>query len=399
MRALILFLLVAAAAVGVALFARFNAGYVVFVSPPWRVELSQNAFILLAVVGFGLLYAAIRAAVRISALPREVKAHRERVDDERMRVRQDGAMVALLEGRYGKARELAADALAITGESGLVALIGARAALDTRDFAEAARFLAHEDAHVQRLAVPRMMLEAELALEQGMPGEALARLADLRTDAGAHTAALRLELRALNAAHRSAEIPRVVAELVKRKVYDAEHGEMIRASAHADVLRTLSHDAAGLRDYWYRVPESDRTISRVARAAAQSFMTLGGDREASEILARSVDAHWNADLVALYADCRTTDSTHQLETAERWLVNHNQDSTLLFALGRLCERAQLWGKAQTYYEASLALASSWRTHVALGEMLARLDQHDAANAHLAAALKLALSELRARPAP
>ena len=46
--------------------------------------------------------------------------------------------------------------------------------------------------------------------------------------------------------------------------------------------------------------------------------------------------------------------------------------TLLHALGRLCERQQLWGKAQTYYEASLALDDGWRAHVALGEMLARL---------------------------
>ncbi|HEY5366883.1 MAG TPA: heme biosynthesis HemY N-terminal domain-containing protein [Casimicrobiaceae bacterium] len=398
MRALILFLLVAAAAVGVASFARYNAGYVMFVSPPWRVELSQNAFILLAIACFAFLYAAIRLGIRISKLPREVRAHRERVDDVRMRSRQDGAFVALLEGRYGKARQMADEALA-SKDSGLAALIGARASLETRDFAAAARFLAHPDVQSQRLAVPRMMLDAELALEQGMPGVALARLADLKRDAGAHTAALRLEMRALNAAQRPAEIPRVVAELVKRKVYDTAHGEMIRASAHADVLRTLSHDAAGLRDYWNRVPESDRVISRVARAAAQGHLTQGSDREASEILARSIDAHWNPELVALYADCRTTDPARQLETAERWLIEHSQDATLLFALGRLCERSQLWGKAQTYYEASLAVASSWRTHVALGEMLARLDRHDAANAHLAAALKLALSELRARPAP
>ncbi len=398
MRALILFLFVAAAAVGVALSARYNVGYVMFVSPPWRVELSQNAFILLVVVGFAALYAVIRLGIRISVLPREVKAHRERVDDSKLRARQDAAVVALLEGRYGKARQVADDALA-QKDSGLVALIGARAALETRDYAAATRFLGDADAQSQRLAVPRMMLGAELALEQGMAGEALTQLAELRREAGAHTAALRLELRALNAAQRWAEIPRVVAELVKRKVYDAKHGEMIRASAHADVLRTLSHDAAGLRDYWSRVPEADRVITRVARAAAQSFLVLGGDRDAAQILAHSLDAHWDPELVALYAECRTADSTRELETAERWLPAHSQDATLLFALGRLCERAQLWGKAQTYYEASLALASGWRTHVALGEMLARLDRHDAANAHLAAALKLALAELRARPAP
>ena len=92
----------------------------------------------------------------------------------------------------------------------------------------------------------------------------------------------------------------------------------------------------------------------------------------------------------LYAECRVPDVTRQLELAERWLQQHSGDAQLLHALGRLCERQQLWGKAQTYYEASLALDDGWRTHVALGEMLARLGRHDAANAHLAAALKLAL---------
>jgi HemY protein len=84
----------------------------------------------------------------------------------------------------------------------------------------------------------------------------------------------------------------------------------------------------------------------------------------------------------------------QLETAERWLANHNQDAMLLYALGRICERQQLWGKAQTYLEASLALDNHWRAHVALGELLASLARNDEANAHLAAALKLALAELQ-----
>ena len=58
----------------------------------------------------------------------------------------------------------------------------------------------------------------------------------------------------------------------------------------------------------------------------------------------------------------------------------------------------LWGKAQTYFEASLALDDHWRAHVALGEMLGRLGRDEAANGHLASALKLALAELKP-PAP
>ena len=73
MRALIAFLLIAAAAVTLALLFRLNTGYVLFVAPPYRVELSQNAFIIIARAGFLALYALIRAGVRLAKLPEEVR--------------------------------------------------------------------------------------------------------------------------------------------------------------------------------------------------------------------------------------------------------------------------------------------------------------------------------------
>ena len=393
MRALIAFLLIAAAAVTLALLFRLNTGYVLFVAPPYRVELSQNAFIIITVLAFLVLYVLIRAGVRLAQLPEDVREGRRRRQFERFRNKQDAAVVALLEGRHGKARQFAQEALAIPHSSPVAALVGARAALETRDYAAAAAMLDRPDTQATNLAVPRLMLEAELALERGHPADALARLAELRREAGLHTAAQRLELRALTAAGRPGEIPALVDQLVKRKVYDADQGELLRASAHAEALAGFAHDAAGLRAYWSRVPENDRLQPKVARAAAKSFMQLGSDREAAEILARSLERNWDSALVVLYAECRAPDATRQLETAERWLVRHNQDASLLYALGRLCERQQLWGKAQTYLEASLALDNHWRAHVALGEMFARLERRDEAEAHLAAALRLALATL------
>ena len=393
MRSLIGFIVIAAAAVTLALLFRLNGGYVLFVAPPYRVELSQNAFIVIVLMVFAAAYALVRAAVRLSRLPAEVRDARRRRQVERYRAKQDAAVVALLEGRHGKARQFAEEALAIPQSSPVAALVGARAALETRDWTAAAAMLERPGTHATNLAVPRLMLEAELALERGRPADALAHLAELRREAGLHTAAQRLELRALTAAGRSAEIPPLVDQLVRRKVYDAEQGDLLRAAAHADALRALAHDAAGLRGYWARVPERDRLQSKVALAAARSFMQLGADREACDILARSLDRNWDPSLLLVYAQCRTPDPIRQLEAAERWLVAHNQDSSLLYALGRLCERQQLWGKAQTYLEASLALDNHWRAHVALGELLSRLGRHDEATAHLDAALKLALGEL------
>ena len=393
MRALLAFLLLAIAAVTLAMLFRINDGYVLFVAPPYRIELSQNAFIVLAVLGFVAAYALVRAAVRLSQLPADVRDARKRRQVERFRSKQDAAVVALIEGRHGKARQYAQEALAIPNSSPVPALVGARAALETRDYAAATAMLERPDAQSTKLAVPRLMLEAELALERGQPAEALARLAELRSEAGLHTAAQRLELRALTAAGRPGEIPALVDQLVRRKVYDPQQGEALRASAHAEALKGFTHDAAGLRAYWARVAEGDRLQPQVALAAARSFLALNGDREAAEILVKSLERQWDSNLLLLYAQCRAPDATRQLETAERWLTSHNQDATLLFVLGRLCERQQLWGKAQTYLEASLALDNHWRAQVALGEMLAKLGRHDEADAHLAAALRLALAAL------
>ena len=393
MRALIAFLLIAAAAVTLALLFRLNTGYVLFVAPPYRVELSQNAFIVIAALAFLALYALVRAGVRLSRLPEEVRESRRRRQFERFRSKQDAAVVALIEGRHGKARQFAQEALAIPHSTPVAALVGARAALETRDYAAAAAMLDRPDTREAKLAVPRLMLEAELALERGQPADALARLAELRREAGLHTAAQRLELRALTAAGRPAEVPALVDQLVKRKVYDAQQGELLRGSAHAETLASLAHDAAGLRAYWARVPEADRLQPKVARAAAKSFLELGSDREAADILARCLERNWDSRLAVLYAECRAPDATRQLETAERWLVAHNQDASLLYALGRLCERSELWGKAQTYLEASLALDNHWRAHVALADLFMKLDRSDEASAHRAAALTLALAEL------
>ncbi len=396
MRVLFWFLLLAIAAVVAALAAKLNNGYALLVAPPYRIELSLNLLIILIVGSFVSLYLALRMIVHTVRLPAQVREWRRQMKQARSRAKLDAATVALLEGRYGKAQQQANEALAFPRASGVAALVGARAALDVRQYAGAEEFLARPEAQSRSLAVPRLTLSAEIALERGQPQEALRILESLRREAGMHTAALRLELRATQAVGRFGDIPPLVEQLIKRGVFDTAQGEQVKTAAQREHLRALATDAAGLRDAWGRLPDATRTQPKVARAAAQSFLLLGGDREAAEIIARSLDREWDSELVELYGECRLGDATRQLEQAERWLSTHNRDAALLRVLGTLCERQQLWGKAQTYLEASLALDNHWRTHLALGEMLGRLGRGDEANAHFVAALRLATDELRRR---
>jgi HemY protein len=396
MRFLFWFLLLAVAAAVAALAAKLNSGYVLLVAPPYRVELSLNLLVILIVAGFFSLYLGLRLITRTVQLPAQVRVWRRQRQQQRARTKLDAAIVALLEGRYGKAQQEAKEALDLPHSTGLAALVAARAAIDVRQFDIAEGFLSRPETQATSLAVPRLTLSAEIALEQGQPQEALRILESLQREAGLHTAALRLELRATQATKRFGDIPALVEQLVKRGVFDAPQGEQIKIAAQREQLRALAHDASGLRDAWNRLPETTRTLAPVALAAAKSFLQLGGDREAAEIVTRSLDREWDSLLVDVYAECQLGDSTHQLEQAERWLIEHNQDAALLRVLGLLCQRQQLWGKAQAYLEASLALEESWRTQLALGEMLGRLGRSEDANAHFVSALKLATEELQRR---
>src|SRR6185369_12167222 len=165
---------------------------------------------------------------------------------------------------------------------------------------------------------------------------ALSTLQALKKEAGSHTAALRLELRALQGAGRYAEIPPLVDQLVRRKVYGPQEGDYLRAAAHAEELSARAHDPAGLRAYWSKLTDTEQRLPKVARAAARGFAVLGGEREAAEILQRSLERHWDSGLITQYAECRTPDPTRQLAEAERWLAAHDHDAALLRALGTLC---------------------------------------------------------------
>ena len=80
----------------------------------------------------------------------------------------------------------------------------------------------------------------------------------------------------------------------------------------------------------------------------------------------------------------------RLAKAEDWLTRNPRDPQLLLTLGRLCVQSQLWGKAESYLEASLAIEPGWEAHVELAHLAERINRTDDANRHYRAAAELSL---------
>jgi HemY protein len=186
------------------------------------------------------------------------------------------------------------------------------------------------------------------------------------------------------------EVRRLAAALGKRGVLAEVAAAQLRITAQIEALRQQGRDAGVLAACWQRT--EDKLDARVARTAAQLFIALADFRRAREIIAAALETEWSEELVLLYADCLGEDALAQIERAERWLRARPRDSALLLTLGRLCLRQELWGKAQSYLEASLS-EHEWRSaHIALAQLFDRIGKPDEANRHYRASAAATLPQ-------
>lgn len=374
-------IILAAVAVAVALLARNSTGYVVIVSAPWRIELSLNLLVFLVVAGYFAFYFLARLAASLVAIPARVRAHREERTRSRLRQALDDALLAFFQGRYASAEKSAAAALLGDETKGVAAIIAARSAHELGRFSEREQFLDHAKGAAPEVDQARLTTLADMLVSQGRHEEALAVLKDLSARDARNLRLLRLKLQAEQALRQWDEVLATLGTLAKLGGIGPAEANAIRRAAHLGNLNRKAQDATALSAYWKQLPAETRVDSAVAATAARYHLALGGNAEAQAIIEHSLEREWNPTLVALYGEAAGADAVPQIERAEKWLRAHARDPALLLALGKLCMRQGLWGKAQSYIEASLALEPTHDGHMTLAALMEQIGKPQEAVQH------------------
>jgi HemY protein len=113
-------------------------------------------------------------------------------------------------------------------------------------------------------------------------------------------------------------------------------------------------------------------------------MQAGDSRAAHRIIEKVLERDWDGSLALLYSECADDDALERIERAEGWLHERPDEAELLLTLGRLCMQRELWGKAQSYLEASLSTHPTPATHAALANLFDRIGRTEDANRHFRA---------------
>ncbi len=397
----------AAAAVLLALAGRYGSGYAVFVVPPWRVELSMMMFSLVLLVSAFMLYATVRLTIRAYQLPRNLRERK--LANERQKVMQDlhHGMKSLFGGRFDDAEKLARRAM--------LAKVGAKQAdEDLHNLAAAlAAWAAHEGGNLPA-ALPylekitghkatnmRDASKAYMLLAEGRATEALPVLQTLAANDPGNVGALKMKVEAEIAAKEWDAVLLTLGQLKRTGLLPQHAVDEIRLNAEIELMnsRPAEHDV--LVDAWRKLDHHTRYQPRLADALANRLITVGLGKDAAKIIEETLDRcdqeQWDDALASLtlrYADADSGSTTAQIECAETWLKKHPREASLLAALGKLCMRQGLWGKAQSYLEASVAMKPTLEAHMTLARLMEQIGKPQDAMRHIRRSAELAKESAR-----
>ncbi len=386
MRWIVWILLLVSAAVGLALLMRVNHGNVAVLWPPYRVDVSVN----LALLVLGLLFVALHllmiAIGKALDLPERVRDYRERRGRDAAVMALRDAILALFEGRFGRAERLAQQAREDVQLAGPAALIAARAAHRMRETERRDRWLAQAETDRGSMHA-ELMTTAELALEEQDAARAIASIERLHSKGMRHIHALRVALRAYEQADDWDHVLQVLRQLEKRDVLHPAAIRGLRVRACRVLLSRRAGDAEGLRSQWSQLRAGERDLPEVIEAAALAFAQAGESQHARRLLEAGLAQEFSPRLLHAYAGLAEVSARERLQQVERWREEHGDDADITLALGRLCMAESLWGKAADYLGRSVASRDDVQVQLALADLAERVGKMGDAALHYRAAAR------------
>ncbi|MCB1868659.1 MAG: heme biosynthesis protein HemY [Gammaproteobacteria bacterium] len=390
MKTLLTALLLLAVSVLLALAVKSDNGYILVGYKQWSIEGSLAFFLIINLLVFVALYYLIRILSRLWSIPRQLHGWQDHRSLERARRELNQGLVQLSEGHWQSAEKSLIRHADRSDAPLLNYLAAARSAQQqgAHDRRDHYLQLAHGSMPSADVAVG--LTQAELQLEHEQLEQALATLKHLRGIAPRNTHVLKLLKELYERVGDWSELSLILPELKKRRVVgDAELQELeLRIYRKLLASAASSSDSNLLRVTWKDFPQSIRQSHAMTMLYANYLKERDADDEAAELLRRAIEQTWNDGLVELYGRVEAADAAGQLTLAEKWLQDQPKNAVLLMALGRLCLRNRLWGKARSYLEASIGAQPSTPAYRELGVLLEKLGETQHALASYRAGLEL-----------
>lgn len=280
-------------------------------------------------------------------------------------------LIEYAEGRFEQAEKILLQQIKYSDNRLLVYLSAARAAqqLGAHDRRDEYLQKAHIEAPDADIAIG--LTKAELQLAHGQNEQALATLTQLNKLSENHTYILTLLANTYKHLQDWDTLKNILPALKKYGNLSAESILAFEVMVCNGQLTSLAKntDSSTLIRYWDDTPHHLKALPEVVEHYARQLIRVDAAGEAEKILRHYLDKNWHESSIVLYSELDVMVDNKQLEMAESWLQDHQNNAWLLLALGKMCISRSLWGKARNYLEASISINPMPENYLKLARLL------------------------------
>lgn len=395
MKGLIWIIVLFLIAVGVAIGLNNYSGNVYIAVEQMLIRMNLHLFLVGLLISVCVLYFLVKIFFGLIATPGKVSRFGSSRKSRKAMENLHAAGVAFFEGRYQKAESEAAKVLENkhAGDNRILALmIAAQAADKNGDHTLRNQYL---DDIATRLPaksqLPRHLLIAESALAHHDYETANEHLQAAEKLDSHLTQLVRLQLNYALAQNDALSILDKTDKLQKANAMTETEAMKHRFVAYEDLIRQAD-DASSLKNAIKRIPDAQKT-GDLCVVIAEQYEQLGlyGDAVAwvSSYYPHTQKSGLLKPFVRSVRYLSDAEQRRAIDIADGWLKNQPKDAQLLLNLGEMAFNKQLWGKAQSYLEASIAIKPSAPARLALAKVFDEVNASDLA----AEQRKLVLSEI------
>ncbi len=369
----LIILLVLALGALVANYAMQDNGYVLINFLGYQAEMSVPVLAFLLI----LAYTGVRLLVHVWRAPRRLgeAAARRRVRKAGERITQ--GYIELAQGNFARGEKLLTKGARNSETPLLNYLAAARAAQAQGDTERRDNWLKMAGEQEPRALATVLLTRAELQLEDGDTDAAMQTLQQVLDDAPRNPEALRLQAEILLQRQDWAALEKslpVLRKLGKLPAATLDEWTVLTWSA---LLREAGGDRGRGKSLWKSVPRPLRSAPQLIAARASALAAAGDEMQAEAVLRSALNSQWHDDLVLAYGALETAPA-ERLKRVEKWLRDRPEDALLLLVAARLCLATELWGKARSYYESSVAMDPAPQSWHELGQLLLQLGEQEQA---------------------
>lgn len=357
-----------------------HPGYFLIIYQPWLLQIPLWLGLLALLLTFVVFYLLIDSIAQMHFMWYRVHHWWKLRREHKSYNATQHALMLLIEGRALKAEKLFLAGVPDNTCPLLNYLGAAFAAFEQKAYERRDSYLQKAHAVTKEADMAIGIVKAEMDIAEHHHEQAAATLNHLRQLSPSQPRVLKLLEKVYVHLGDWQHLLELLPSLRKAKLLTKEQQEQFDKNVYSEILKsTPIRTREELDKIWYDIPKAQRKHPDVVYAYAKQLAHFPeAQKDLEELIRQTLKNHWHPGLVNLYSTLPLENPNRQLVVVGAWLKTYGSKQEILIALGKICVKVQLWGKAKDYFERALAQGPSPEASLEYGKLAESLGESEQA---------------------